>query len=88
MIQVQRRVNSHFGVAPVTMTVFGIISTVRDEIASPLAPRERVLYEQSLDAARAALGDEAAFDRAWQEGQAMPLHEAVEFALRETSAQA
>jgi len=34
MIQVQRRVNSHFGVAPVTMTVFGIISTVRDEIAS------------------------------------------------------
>jgi hypothetical protein len=36
MIQVgvQRRVDSHFGVALVTMTVFGIILTVRDEIAS------------------------------------------------------
>ena len=39
-------------------------------------------YEQRIAAARTALGDDAAFDRAWQEGRAMPLEKAIELALQ------
>jgi hypothetical protein len=34
-------------------------------------------------AARAALGDIAAFDRAWQEGLALTLEQAIELALED-----
>jgi hypothetical protein len=38
----------------------------------------------SLAAARAALGADPAFDRAWQNGRALTLEQAMDFALDET----
>jgi len=35
-----------------------------------------------MDAARIALGDDASFDRAWHEGGALSLAQAVDIALR------
>jgi hypothetical protein len=35
-------------------------------------------------AARTALGDDAAFDRAWKEGRALTLEQAIALALGET----
>jgi hypothetical protein len=37
-----------------------------------------------VTAARAVLGDDAAFDRAWQEGRALTLEQAIELALEKT----
>jgi hypothetical protein len=49
-----------------------------------LAP-DRKDYERYLASARAQL-DEAAWEAAWQEGQAMTLEQAVEYALNENQA--
>src|SRR5262249_28681920 len=54
---------------------------LREQIGSPLPPTEQPGYEQQGSIARAALGDDAAFDAAWQEGRAMPLEQAIELAL-------
>jgi hypothetical protein len=37
--------------------------------------------ERELAAARAALGDDTAFDLAWQEGRTMNFEQAVQYAL-------
>lgn len=44
-------------------------------------PVHRAAYERSIAAARAALGDDEAFDRAWQEGRALTIEQAIELAL-------
>jgi hypothetical protein len=41
-------------------------------------------YEQRVDSARVAVGDDAAFDRAWQQGRALTLEQAIDLALDET----
>lgn len=41
------------------------------------------IMRQRVAAARSALGDDAAFDCAWQEGRAMALEEAIRLALGE-----
>ncbi len=46
----------------------------------PFEPAERAIYDAGLDAARAAL-DENAFTHFWSEGQMMTLGQAIEFAL-------
>ena len=48
--------------------IWGAAQRLREEIGSPLPQNERRRYDQWVAAARAALGDDAAFDRAWQEG--------------------
>ena len=53
-------------------------------LGSPLSPKDRPVYDRRVAAARAALGDDAAFDRAWQEGRALTLEQAIELALEET----
>ena len=49
---------------------------------APLPPNERARYERELAAARAQL-DAESWDRAWAEGRAMSLEEAVADALAE-----
>lgn len=49
-----------------------------------LVPADRVEYERSIAAARSQL-DEASFNKAWGEGRAMSLEQAVEYALKETT---
>ncbi len=59
---------------------------LREEIGCPLPPSDRPRYERLVAAARAAIGDNLAFDLAWQEGRAMGLEQAIEYALEKTDA--
>ena len=45
-----------------------------------LRPRDRHRYEHGLALARAQLGDEA-FEKAWAEGRALSIEQAIEYAL-------
>jgi len=63
---------------------WGAAERLREEIRSPLPPIERPRYERYVAAARAALGDDVAFDRAWQEGRASALEQVMKLALAET----
>jgi len=64
--------------------VLGAAERLREEVGSPLPPSERPRYDQRVAAVCNAMGDEPAFDRAWQEGRALTLEQATELALRES----
>ena len=64
----------------------GQAARLREEIGSPLPPSERGRYDREVASARASLGNEVAFDLAWQEGRAMTLEQTIEYALQERSA--
>ena len=61
--------------------IWGRAERLRDEIGAPIAPSARPWYDRQVTAARAALGDDVAFDLAWQEGRAMYLEQAVQYVL-------
>ena len=61
--------------------LWGGAKRLREEIGCPLPPSERSRYDSQLAATRAAIGDDAAFDLAWNEGGAMTLEQAIEYAL-------
>ena len=63
---------------------WGAAERLRDEIGSSLPPNARPIYDRRVTTARAALRDDAAFDRAWQEGRVLTLEQAIELALQET----
>jgi tetratricopeptide (TPR) repeat protein len=64
--------------------IWGAAERLREEIGTPLSPTERPRYDQRVAAARVAVGDDAAFDRAWQEGRALTLEQSIALALEET----
>jgi len=76
-------VDAAFGSPLRAARVWGMTEHLREEIGSPLPPNELPSYDRRVATARTALGDDAAFDRAWQEGRAMPLEQAMELLLRE-----
>jgi predicted ATPase/class 3 adenylate cyclase/Tfp pilus assembly protein PilF len=59
--------------------LWGAAERLREELGAPLTADERPHYERATAAARAGRG--VAFDRAWQEGCAMSLEQAVALAL-------
>jgi Tetratricopeptide repeat len=61
--------------------LLGAAERLREEAGSPLAPKDRPDFEQRVAAVRAALGEPSAFDRAWKEGRALKLEQAIEFAI-------
>jgi non-specific serine/threonine protein kinase len=61
--------------------IWGAAEQLREEIGLPLLDRSR--YDRRVAAARAALGDDAAFDHAWKEGSALTLEQAIEIALQD-----
>jgi len=61
--------------------IWGRAERLRDEIGAPIAPSARPWYDRQVAAARAALGDDTAFDLAWQDGRTMTLDQAVRYAL-------
>jgi tetratricopeptide (TPR) repeat protein len=61
--------------------LWGAAERLREEIGAPLKPNDRLRAERQVAAARTALGDDAAFDLAWQEGRAMNLERIVRYAL-------
>ena len=66
--------------------IWGRAERLREEIGSPLSPAERSRYEQRVTTVRAAIGDNAAFDRAWREGRALSLKQATELASEDPRA--
>lgn len=67
--------------------LWGAMERLREEIGAPLVPSERREHERAVADARAALGDDAAFEAAWREGRAMSLERAIECALENDIAQ-
>ena len=65
--------------------LLGAVESLLERIGARLDPIERGDFERTLAAARAQL-DEAAFAKAWEEGRAMTMEQALEFALKETQA--
>ncbi len=62
--------------------LFGAAESLRKATGGVRMPAERPDYERGVAAARAALGEKA-FVAAWAEGQALPLEDAIAFALKE-----
>ncbi|HEX9301572.1 MAG TPA: tetratricopeptide repeat protein [Casimicrobiaceae bacterium] len=57
--------------------IWGAAQRQREEIGAP-PPAEDSKFDARVATARAALGDNVAFDRAWQEGRALTLEQAIE----------
>jgi len=68
--------------------IWGAAERLRKEIGTPRSPTERFRYEQRGAPARSAIGDDAAFDRAWQEGRVLSLSQAIELASDDTAERA
>ena len=66
--------------------LFGAAERGREVAEMPLTPGQRERVEAKIITARAALGDDAVFDRAWANGRAMTLEQAAELALRKSEA--
>ncbi len=61
--------------------LWGAEERMREETGLPKPPDESQRADQCIRDARAALGDDVAFDRAWQEGRAMTPEQAIDYAL-------
>jgi tetratricopeptide (TPR) repeat protein len=70
----------HRGEYEVAARLLGAASALREAIGAPLPSADRAAYEDNLAALRANLSD-AAFSVAWEQGKAMPLEEAIQYAL-------
>jgi non-specific serine/threonine protein kinase len=64
--------------------IWGAAERLREHIGSPHSADERSVYDRRVAAARAALGDDVALDRAWQAGRALTLEQAIELALEKS----
>jgi predicted ATPase/DNA-binding winged helix-turn-helix (wHTH) protein/Tfp pilus assembly protein PilF len=64
----------------VAARIWAMAEDLRTEIGSALAPQERSHHDQRVTAARAASSNDAAFDRAWQEGRALTVEQAIALA--------
>jgi hypothetical protein len=60
--------------------LFGAADALRKWIGAPLPLGDKPLYDRYLEMTRAALNKDE-FDKAWAEGAAMSLDQAVEYAL-------
>ncbi len=65
--------------------IWGHLEREGEETDGEIALRFRVALAAEVPAARAALGDDAAFDAAWQEGRSLSVEQAVALAQRETT---
>jgi non-specific serine/threonine protein kinase len=66
---------------PRAARLFGAAEALTGSILPPNDPAEQAREAQLIASARFALADDAAFDRAWQEGRAMNLQQAIAYAL-------
>jgi tetratricopeptide (TPR) repeat protein len=62
--------------------LWGQAARLRNELGTPLQPSERVAYDRRILSARASFANEVEFDSAWQDGRAMALEQAIEYALQ------
>jgi hypothetical protein len=62
--------------------IAGAAERLREQIGSPLTTDERLRHERRMAAVRVALGEDDAFERAWQKGRAMSSEQAIEISLQ------
>ena len=60
--------------------LFGVVAALRETSGEVLSPAERSVQERHVAIARAQM-DETAWQAAWAEGRAMPLEQAIAYAL-------
>ena len=60
--------------------LFGAAEALREKIAMPMDPQERVEYDQQVAALRGRM-DEEAFTSAWREGRALNMEQAISYAI-------
>ncbi len=60
--------------------LFGAAEALRENIHMPMTPLEQAAYDREVNDLRANM-DETAFDKAWAEGKAMTLEQAISCAL-------
>src|SRR5262249_55747484 len=65
--------------------LYGAVAALREATGAQVPPLDRASYARSVDRARARLGQEA-FAAAWGAGRAMPLVQAIAYALGEGDA--
>ena len=65
--------------------LFGAAEVLRELIGSPMTPLERREYDQAVSNLRARI-DETALAKAWAEGRALTMEQAIEYALEKTDA--
>jgi tetratricopeptide (TPR) repeat protein len=63
--------------------LWGAVETLREPMGEPLEPSERSTHDRRLAMARTVLSDDD-FARYWQEGRAMTLDDALDYALAQT----
>lgn len=63
--------------------LLGMAEALRESIGTPIPPSQRPRYHLLVEAVRSQL-DEVTFSETWEEGRAMTLEQAIEFALKET----
>ena len=61
--------------------LWGATERLREEIGVPLSPSDRASHDRKVAAARAAMVEAAAFERALQQGRAMTQEQAIDYAL-------
>ncbi len=64
-------------------TLFGAVEGILEAMSGVLYSVDRHPYERNVAAVRSALGEEA-FGKAWAEGRAMSMEQAIEYALEES----
>ena len=64
--------------------LWGAAESLREAIGAPLPPCDHSDYERHVVVARAVLGEKA-FSTAWAHGRALPLEQAIAYALQETA---
>lgn len=67
--------------ASCSVRILGGTQRLREEIGVTWSDLEKARFERDVAAARHALRDDAAFDRAWNEGRSMSLEEVGRYAL-------
>lgn len=58
----------------------GAAERLREELGVRLLPTDAAVFEHEMKSVKVALGDDEAFDRAWQEGREMTMEQAIELA--------
>jgi hypothetical protein len=62
--------------------LYGVVAALREATGAQVPPRDRASYARSVKRVRARLG-QATFAAAWAEGHALPLAQAIAYALDE-----
>ncbi len=64
--------------------IWSAAQQLREEIGAPLSPPDRAAQDVRIAAARTTMTDAAAFETAWQEGRAMTMEQAIDYALADS----